>query len=178
MALARDGAVVKRLLALLLTLYIVLMAPWRLLVLAAETFAVRPGAPHFTTDDSRFWQAIRLEERLLSMGWSVRYPTQIQFMGQEAYGVTSPGEHVIVVESALHWSARAAVLAHEAGHTVQPIWVSRVEGDCFAESVATLIMHDGYRDHARFLASARWTCLGLMLAEYPAIYRAADLLTD
>lgn len=168
----------KRLILFLLLAYIVANAPWRLLVLAAETFAVRPGPPHFTVDESRFWQAIHLEERLMSMAWRVGYQPQVVFAGQPAYGVTLPNEHVIMVDSGLHWSARAAVLAHEAGHTVEPIWVSRVEGDCFAESVATLIMHDGYRDHARFLASARWTCLGLMLAEFPAIYHAADLLTD
>lgn len=168
----------RRLILFLLLAYIVANAPWRLLVLAAETFAVRPGPPHFTTDDSRFWQAIALEGRLMSMGWQVQYPHQIMFGSTPAYGMTSPDQHLVVVESALHWSARAAVLAHEAGHTVEPIWVSRVEGDCFAESVATLIMHDGYRDHARFMASARWTCLGLMLAEFPAIYHAADLLTD
>ena len=158
----------------------VLMAviPFRLIVLAGETFWVKPGAPHFSADDSRFWQAMDLEARLEGMGWHVVYPPAVQFMGQAAYGVTNPDAHIIAIEGPLHWSARAAVLAHEAGHTVQPIWVSRTEGDCFAEAVATLVMHDGYRDHARFMANARWTCLGLMLAEFPAMYHAAALLTD
>lgn len=168
----------KRLLALLLTLFILAHAPWRLMGLAAETFWVAPGAPHFTTDDSRYWQAINLETRLVAMGWGVKYPPVVMFMGQAAYGITAPDEHLIVVDGSLHWSARAAVLAHEAGHTLQPIWVSRTEGDCYAEAVATLVMHDGLRDHARFMANARWTCLGLMLAEFPSMYHAAALLTD
>lgn len=152
--------------------------PFRLLVLGAETFLVHPGNAHFSQSDARYWQALELEARLLALGWRVTYARHLTLGGEEAYGVTMPDNHAVVIEERLHWSARAAVLAHEAGHTVQPSWVSHTEGECFAEAVATLVVRDGIRDHARYLATARWTCLGMLLAEFPAIYHAAALLTD
>ena len=154
------------------------VVPFRLLTLAGETFMVRPGAPHFTYADTGYWPAINLETRLVGMGWTVEYAPHPNVMGIDVYGFTDPDKHHIVVDSTLHWSARAAVLAHEAGHTVEPAWVTRTEGDCFAESVATLVAHDGFRDHARFMAGSRWTCLGVILAESPAIYHAAALLLE
>lgn len=162
-------------LGVLLT-FLWVVTPFRLLALSTTMFFVHPSPPHFSADDNGYWQALELERRLMGMGWQVQYPAQV--MGGMAYGATDPDRHLVLVEESLHWSARAAVLAHEAGHTVEPTWVGRVEGDCFAESVATLITDAGYWDHARFMASARWTCLGVILTEFPAIYHAAALLQD
>lgn len=164
-----------RILAALL-LVIALITPWRLVGLSVEMFTVRPGTPHFTQADDRFWQAIYLEERLHRLGWALTYESDLTVNGQNAFGGTSFDAHTIYVDRDLHWNARAAVLAHEAGHTQQPAWVSPVEADCFAEGVATVLMHDGLRDHARYLASRRWTCLGVYLIESGAIYTAVATL--
>lgn len=178
LALAGDGVGMKRLLALLLTLFIVLHAPWRLMGLGVEMFALHPGAPHFDMSATHYWDAAQLEDRLMALGWSVRYLPNINVYGQPAYGVTVSNEHAIAVDVALGWDARYAVLAHEAGHTQQPYWVNAIEGDCFAESVAALVAHDGLREHARYLASRRWTCAMVLVAEWRAIYHAASTLTD
>lgn len=168
----------KRLLALLLTLYITIHAPWRLLGLGTEMFMLHPGGPHFGASTAQYWQTQALETRLMALGWSVRYLPNISVYGQPAYGVTVSGEHAIAVDAELAWDARYAVLAHEAGHTQQPYWVNSVEGDCFAEAVATLLAHDGLREHARYMASRKWTCAAMLVAEWPSIYHAAATLRD
>lgn len=167
----------ERVLAALL-LVIALAAPWRLIGLGATLFMVRPYSAHFTTDDARYWDALELETRLHGLGWDVGYRPNLQAGGQGAYGLTFPHEHAVYVDSDLHWTARYRVLAHEAGHTLQPIWVQGAEADCFAEAVAALVVRDGLREHARFMAGARWTCVGILIAEAGAIYHAAALLED
>lgn len=162
--------------AVLVALYTVM--PWRVMGLAVETLVIRPSQPHFSADDSRFWEAVGLESRLNALGWTVTYQGNLAYGQQAAYGLADPQTHRIYVDADLHWSARAAVLAHEAGHTLQPGWAGRMEGDCFAETVAALVVHDGLRDHARFMAPARFTCVAFMLAEFPAMYHAAALLLD
>lgn len=167
----------KRIL-LALALVIAISAPWRLIGLGAEIFMVRPNAAYFTQDDSSYWQALELETRLHGLGWDVGYRPNISMGGQPVYGLTNTREHAILVDADLHWTARYRVLAHEAGHTLQPIWVDNVQADCFAEAVAAVVVRQGLREHARFMAGARWTCVGLMLAESSAIYHAAALLED
>lgn len=149
------------------------VTPFRLATLGAETFWLHSQLPRFSQADDRFWDAVRLESKLLARGWTVTYATHVSLYGQPAWGLTSLTAHRIFVDEGLHWNARLAVLAHEAGHTMQPDWLAEGEAECFAESVSTLVSRDGVREHARYMASARWTCLGLLLAEFPAIYRAA-----
>ncbi len=152
--------------------------PFRLIALSVEMFLVHPSGPHFTQSDEGYWQAAELEARVMALGWTVTYVAAPKLGNDEALGLTLPQLHSIVVDSGIHWSARAAILAHEAGHTLQPSWLNPVEADCFAEGVATLVVHDGLRNHARYLAGAKWTCLGVILAEFPAISHAAALLED
>lgn len=167
----------SHLLAVLLTL-ILAFAPWRLVALAGETMMMRPSISHFTSRDDLYYEALALEARLLALGYSVKYQTGLNFMGQEAWGLTVPTEHQIYVEERLHWNARYAVLAHEAGHVLQPDWVDREEGDAFAEIVAALVTHDGLREHARFLARSKGAFLITAIAGWQEAYHAADLLTD
>jgi hypothetical protein len=148
------------------------------MALSAELFFLHPDGAHFSQSDAGYWQALTLEARVMSLGWTVTYALHPKLGDEPAFGLTLPQLHAVVIDKDLHWSARAAILAHEAGHTVQPSWLNNIEGDCFAESVATLIMHDGFREHARFLAGAKWTCLGVLLAEFPSIYHAAAVLQD
>lgn len=160
----------------LLTL-IVFNAPWKLMGMAGEMMLLRPTAMHFTDSDANYWTAQDLGLKLSGLYWEVEYKPNLQIRGHSAYGLTIPRDHTVYVDANLHWSARAAVLAHEAGHVFQPTWVNSVEGDCFAESVAMLVADDKIREHARFLARTRFTCLGVMIAEWPNIYRAAAVLT-
>ncbi len=162
---------------MLFTLFLAVV-PFRILGLAGVTLFAHPGQPRFTQDDSQFWTAIDLEERLEGMGWSVSYVSRPMIDTQPVFGLTNPMLHQIIVDADLHWSARAAVLAHEAGHTLQPAWVGTAEGDCFAEGVSALVVRDGLMDHARYMAPARWTCAFFMLAEFPSMYHAAHVLLD
>lgn len=168
----------KRILVFVLAVFLVLNAPWRLMGLGAEMFLLHPGAPHFSATSVHYWDIEALENRLMALGWNIHYARDITVYGQPAYGITAPQEHIIAVDADLSWDARYAILAHEAGHTQQPYWVNATEGDCFAESVATLVAHDGLREHARYLASRKWTCAMLMVAEWQAIYHAAATLRD
>lgn len=152
--------------------------PFRLIALSGEMFLVRPGGPHLVQGSTRYWDAINLEARLEGNGWSVTYAPNLSYHGQRAYGLTIPSEHAVIVDADLSWDGRYAILAHEGGHTLQPIWAGTQEGDCFAEGVATVLLGDGIRDHARFLGGVRWTCLGVFLVEHRAIYRAAAVLND
>jgi hypothetical protein len=155
-----------------------MLAPVRLVLLGAEMFMVHPGQTRFSSDDQGYWDALNLEARLVSLSWEVKYEKDLNFMGQSVYGLTVPSKHMIFIEEGLHWSARAAVLAHEGGHTMQPNWVSGPEGDCFAEGVALLTRGDALLEHARYLSPARWTCAGFLMTEFPAIYHAAMVLRD
>lgn len=165
-------------LLLVLTLILTLLLPWRLLVLSTEMFWVAPGQARFLSGNARFWDAVDLETRLLSLGWSTTYTDNVRYYGQPAYGLTSPQTHSIRVDASLEWSARYAVLTHEAGHTMQPFWVETPDAECFATGVAALLSFTDLREHARHIAPLRWTCLGFFLTEAPAIYHAAAVLQD
>jgi hypothetical protein len=166
----------KILLTILLTI-IVFGAPWRLMVLVGEAFAITPSHSVLSPNNDEYWREQALEMRLRSMGWQVFYETDMNYMGQPVYGLTDSSEHIIRIEKSLSWNARFAVLAHEAGHTVQPWWLDRMEGDVFAESVATLITGN-IREHARWLSVAKFETLFTILTEWPRIYTAADLFLE
>jgi hypothetical protein len=154
------------------------LTPFRILALAGETFWVRPGEAHYDAGTDRYWDTLQLEATLISRGWAVGYVESITYYGNPAWGLTNRTDHTIYVEDSLRWNARLAILAHEAGHTMQPSWLNPEEADCFAESVSALVSRDGLRNHAHYLARSRWTCLGTMLAVYPEMYRAAATLKD
>lgn len=167
----------KALLAFLL-LAVVIHAPWRLMMLAAETMAVNPSETRFSVGNDKYWEVLVLEGRLMDMGWTIQYVDSIDFMGRAAQGLTDPDAHIIALDKHLSWDARMAILAHEGGHTLQRGWYNRAEGEIFAEAVATLVSHDGYREHARYMAQYRMSAMWLLLTDSRAIYRAARTLED
>jgi hypothetical protein len=164
---------------LIIFLIAALHAPWRLWALVAESFILQPGLTRTAQDDSKYWDVKALEFRLKGLGWHIEYAEALSYNGQEAYGVTIPADHKIFIESGLHWTPRYAVLMHEGGHTLQPWWLTTMaQSECFAESVAMLASHDGVREHARYLARYKLDLLLLTITEWPAIYRAAALLSE
>lgn len=168
----------KKFILTLLLLFVASHAPWRLAGLVIETFTTSHGAVRMTHDDSGYWNALDLEERLMALGWSVEYRKDLNYAGNKAFGLTIPDEHKIYIEEGLHWSDRFAVLAHEAGHTLEPDWVNRPEAESFAEAVALLVTHDSIREHARYLTSIKWTLLMMSIVEWRAMYHAAAVLED
>lgn len=168
----------KKALLAFLMLGILVHAPWRLMGLIAETMVVSPGATRTSQADDQYWQALDLEARLVSLGWEVSYAPQLSYRGQQAYGLTDPNEHTVQIDETLHWNARFAVLAHEGGHIMARGYLSTVQSEAFAESVAALVSHNGLREHARYLAAFRTDAILTMLVQWRAIYRAADVLED
>lgn len=164
----------KKFILAVLTVLILAHAPWKLIALGVEVFNVTPGLTRISRDDAHYWQALNLEERLIASGWSVKYAP----IEGDVFGETFPDRRAIVIEDRLHWNARYAVLAHEAGHTLQPAWATRNQGEVFAECVAALLAQDGLREHARYLAKYRGDFLLTVFVEWPAMYRAAALLED
>jgi hypothetical protein len=154
------------------------MMPWRLSIMAAETFLVTPGHTRLSGGVDRYFEAIDLEWKLTTLGWTVVYEPEPMLMGQPALGITYSSEHRIVVDKALSWNDRYVVLAHEAGHTLQPGWVDRNEAEVFAEGVAMLVTQTGPREHARYLAGVRGDAILMVISESAAMTHAAALLGD
>lgn len=144
----------RRLLSVILLTLLALTIPWRLAALFAEALVVSPGLTRTQSGTDDYWAALDLQARLERLGWAVQYkPGLADDCG--CYGLTSFHSRDIYIEDALSWNARFAVLAHEAGHTLEPPRLTENQGEVFAEAVATLIARDGLRDHARYLASMR-----------------------
>lgn len=168
----------KRGLLTFLILTILAHAPWRIWGLAAETMVVHPGLTHMSQANDKYFEAQALQGRLETIGWSVSYVRNLNMHGLQLYGLTNTDEHTIYVEEDLSWNARYAILAHEGGHTLQRGWYSRAEGEAFAEAVATVVTHDGIREHARYLAPFKMDALWMLLFDSSAVYRAAGILQD
>lgn len=166
----------KRLLLLLVFAFVVEHAPWRLMALCAETMAMQPSRSHITQADDQYWDALKLESQLINLGWAVSYDDGMA--AQNLYGLTVSRDHEIHIEKSLHWNQRFAILAHEGGHTLEPGYLDRAQGEVFAESVAALVAHDGLREHARYLARVKLVTVVTLLLEWQRIYRAAALLED
>lgn len=162
----------------LLLALVLIQAPWRVMTLATEVLLMSPGHIRSDIGTNRYWDALSLEAKLDSLNYVVLYTPDLHLEEQKAFGVTDPTAHTIQVEASLQWNARLAVLAHEAGHTMQPGWVTGHQAEAFAETVAMLISHDGYREHARYLTSHKMEALFMMAVEWPAMYNAAAVLED
>lgn len=179
MARARKntGRIKSYLLAAILAVC-VWVAPWRLMSLGADVLVLRPGPVELRTDqDDQYWDCKRLEARLDWLHYDVTYQRDLNYMGSKVFGLTDTNAHHIYIEEDLHWNDRFAVLAHEAGHTLQPGYLDRQEGDVFAESVSYLVAGDR-RNSARWLSSAKPQFIFVALAEWRAIYHAAAVLQD
>lgn len=159
-------------------LLVAIHAPWRVMMLAAEVLVMAPGRVHVDQGTQHYWDALSLESKLETLNYGVSYAHGLEVDGQEAYGVTDMEAHTITIDAELSWNARLAVLAHEGGHTLQPGWVTSRQAEAFAETVAMLVSHDGYREHARYLAHMRMDALFMMVVEWPAMMHAAAVLED
>lgn len=176
----------KKIVLALLLGYIALNFPWRIAALTVEVLSMKPGHTRVSDGDDQYWDALDLEAKLIHLGWAVSYEKDLKVYPRgpfgpavEVYGVTDEEERTIKVDEKLHWNARYAVLAHEAGHTFEPSWADRAQGEAFAEGVAMLVARDGIREHARYIAgNARWEFLFMALSESTAMYNAAALLED
>jgi hypothetical protein len=170
---------VKKAVLVFLLLAIVVHAPWRLAGLVVETLVMHTGPTRMAHGTDKYWDVMALKSRLVDLGWEVKYEKKlIVFPGTPVYGLTIPDEHTIYVNADLSWNARYAVLAHEGGHVLQRGWYNQAEGDAFAESVAALVAHDGLREHARYLSSLKMSAVWIMVIDWRAIYRAADVLLE
>ena len=165
----------KRLVLALLVTLIAFHAPWRLMALGVETVLMSPAHTRTSDGDDKYWKALDLELKLISLGWEVSYQPRLSLNGQEVYGLTDPGPRIVLIDARLHWNARLAVLAHEAGHIMSPMGLTREQGEVFAESVGALVSHDGLREHARYLADVKAEVL-VMAIFWRDIYRAAAVL--
>jgi hypothetical protein len=168
----------KRTILALLTVFILAHAPWYLLALGVQTLWMNPGHTQFSTEDDAYWDALRLEARLIDLGWAVNYSHDLNSGGQAAYGLTSQSEHTVWIDQSMHWNARFAVLAHEGGHILQPGWMTREQGEIFAETVSALVSRDGLREHARYLSRYKLDFMLITFMEWRQIYRAAAVLRD
>lgn len=169
---------IKRHVLVLLAAFILFHFPWRLAGLWMETCVVDRGYSEMSDGDDMYWPALNLEAKLIHMGWQVQYEPGLEIRGEAAYGMTIPEERLILIGARLHWNARYAVLAHEAGHVLSSGWTTRNQDEAFAEAVATLVAKDGLRQHARYMARFRADALIYLIAEWRSISRAAAFLED
>ena len=160
----------------LLAVHIAAAFPWRLATLAAETLLTNPSrTERMRQGNDKFWEFLDLESRLERRGWDV----SIGGLPAGIAGMTNQRSRTIVVAEGLGWNERYSTLAHEGAHTLQPeaLFENHAQEEVFAESVATLIAHDGIREHARYLARYKADIL-TMVAFWHDIYRAAEELTN
>jgi hypothetical protein len=145
--------------------------------LTADVLAVQAGPLQLKTDDDQYWKVVRLEAKMRWLGYETSYEPDLNYMGSKVYGLTNTNDHHIYVEGNLHWNDRYAVLAHEAGHVLQPGYLDRSEADIFAETVSVLVAGN-YRESARWLATSRGTYLFTTLGEWRLEYAAAEFLLE
>lgn len=95
---------------------------------------------------------VRIREQLVAI---------VVYSGMEDYGgvlgLTLRNERHILVHKDLGWNARLVVLAHEAGHLLQPRMLTDAESEVFVEGVSWLVgrrLHGDFADeaHRRYLA--------------------------
>ena len=164
-----------RRLLLVLSLLLVLLAPWRLIALTTEALWMSPGLERERQTNTRYWDVQDLEQRLRRLGWTVSYERDLM-KNSNAFGITTFWDRRIQIDSALSWDERYTVLAHEAGHTLQPLRLTEQQAEVFAESVSLVLCHDGVREHARYLANLKADLIPTLLVYWPEVYRAADTL--
>lgn len=170
----------KNLLALILLVLTVEHTPWRLLALLGETAVMQPGLTRVVKGSDRYWDARALEVRLTGLGWHVVYAPHLHSGMQEVYGVTDIRDRTIHIDSDLEWDARYMILAHEGGHALMTAyeWSDDSAAEAFAEAVATLVAHNGLREHARYLTNHRLALLMTVLTKSSRVYRAAAMLQE
>lgn len=105
-----------------------------------------------STGDRHASALSRLEARLHALGVSVTYGPQNEGFG--AVGMTSPDRKYVWLDERLEPNGRLEVLAHEAGHVLQPETLSGNESQAFAELVGATVCYRLGMDVRK--ASGRW----------------------
>jgi hypothetical protein len=127
-----------------------------LVALAAKVRATNYVAASSRLDrvgDDLYWPAQELQAVLSVVnGVTVTYG--------DSHGYDGLTQHrSIVISESMEWNARMEVLAHEAGHVLQPNGLTQAEGEVFAEGVAYLVLrhygHDRIELHAHYLAARK-----------------------
>jgi len=128
------------------------------------------------TGNDLYWPAQELQAVLFVINGA-----RVVYGSAEGYsGITYWETRQIAIDERLSWNARFEVLAHEAGHVLQPQGLTQIEGEVFAEGVAYLVLrhygHDRIELHAYYLAARK---SGLDVLEHYAtdIRHAARVLT-
>lgn len=156
--------------------YLLIMIPWRLLLLGVGVLVNHPGYVQTRTDNDDYWKAKDLEWFLTSKGWEVKYFDKKASEMDDVYGLTSYHQHTIFIDDSLSWSARYDVMVHEGAHTLQSPWYGKGQEEVFAESVAYLVGHENLGTHSRYLSGFKGDFMFMLMFESNKIYAAADLL--
>jgi len=107
-----------------------------------------------SSGDSRTAELEDLKQRLFSWGVKIEFIDSTQLMGQ-----TIRAEKLIYLSSTLDVNAQLEVLAHEAGHLLQPISLTpdKAGEEVWAEMVSVGVLkfygHDGRQTSANYLAA-------------------------
>jgi hypothetical protein len=154
--------------------YSLLHIPYRLILLTGYVLTQPATLVQMPNTNGRYWDAQDLTHRLHRLGWTVEYKSPDTLQG--AYGITYLETREIFVDESLSWDARYWVLAHEAGHTLQPGWANHGHGEAWAETVSALITKEGFAQHAKYIARVKGEYLLMVLTEYKQLYRAVAVM--
>lgn len=101
--------------------------------------------------NSREQELLRLQ-RLVSMALGV----QVQAAAVPGIaGLASREARIIALDPTLSPNAALQVLAHEAGHMLQPEGLNKAEAEVFADAVAYLVTGDSLHVYGRYLAGSK-----------------------
>lgn len=122
---------------------------------ALQTDYVQAGARLDREGNDLYWHVHELEAALyVYTGTRVSYTLGNGPDGAGGYTILE--KRLVFVDPAYSWNARLVVLAHEAGHVLQPVHLTEPEGEVFAESVGYLVLrHFGagnVKAHGHYLA--------------------------
>lgn len=158
-------------LGLVLFLHLATQLPWRIMRLGVGAAFAQPQQYQTSQGSGSYWQEQLLEAKLLEAGYVVTYAPILR---EGALGRTIYQEHTIQLERSLSWDDKYAVLGHEAGHALSPLYLrgGGAEAEVFADAVSVLICRCGHGNAARYLASARGS-LPTLFWYWPDIYRVA-----
>jgi hypothetical protein len=91
-------------------------------------------------------------------------------------GVSSRQHRIIALDGTLSPNAKLQVLAHEAGHILQPEGLTKAESEVFADAVALLVTGDDVHVFSHYLAGSK-SGLGVLRIYRREIQWAARVLS-
>jgi hypothetical protein len=91
-------------------------------------------------------------------------------------GVTAREARIIALDPTLSPNAGLQVLAHEAGHVLQPYGLTKAEGEVFADAVSMLVTGDNVQIFSHYLAGSK-SGLGVLRIYRKEIQWAAKVLS-